>query len=135
MAGPFDDNSIDDAVDQSGILDQKNPATPPNMGPAKPKPQMSNGLFAAMLGAGAADGLSTAAGLSKGMHETNPLLSQNKVLNPLETVGTNLGLAMLARHLYPNHPTLAKIIGAGTIGTGYADTLVNATNLMNNKKK
>lgn len=122
MPNPFDDASIDTAVNESGV-------NVPQEVPVKlPTQNMPKGLFAAMMGAGAADGLTTAMNLSGGAHETNPLLSQNKILNPIETIGTNLGVALLAKHLYHNHPTIAKILGGAATGLGYVDALSNLTN-------
>lgn len=128
MANPFDSTSIDSAV-------AANPPTTDSTTIQQPiqkyQTGVSKGLIGAMLAGTLADAASTNISMGRGNVEYNPLLSKNRWLNSAEIGLSGAGLALLANKLGHSHPTLAKILGGGSIGLSGVDTLNNIATMSN----
>lgn len=134
MADPFSPDSINQAIQQNPQVMQDSNEAAPTAIPEK-KNHISKGLLGAMLAGSAADALTTNINLSKGNKEDNPLLSQNRVLNPIEIGLSGIASALVAKKLAESgHPTLAKILGLGHTGVSYYDTMYNLNTLGNTPK-
>lgn len=71
------------------------------------------------------DIISTQYALSKGAHEANPLVPNDRFANAATLAGEAALFQYLMHKFGPDHPTLAKVLGYGRAGVGAYSTLRN----------
>lgn len=120
MASPFDDAALGKAVASADM-----PAEPTVLPQPVAHKGLSKPLMGAMLAGTVADGVTTNAALAHGWRETNPFLSQNRGWNAAGIGLSGLGIALLTNEIAKSHPTLGKLLAAGSIGTSTVDSIIN----------
>jgi hypothetical protein len=134
---PFSSDSINAAISESPQAQMPDPVQPQALSqpPQRTTPPkgMPKGFLAAMLAGNATDAGTTDLTLNKGRQEINPFLSSHPVSNNAGIMASGVGAALLLNHLAKSHPTLARVLGAGSLGLSGFDTLSNVLNAKTGK--